>query len=217
MNKKQYAVRCALYLLGVIVLALGIVLNTKTQLGVSPIISIPNNIAVIWNWNLGAVTFLFYTLCVGMEFLLAYKKCSVFTLLQISMSLVTSCFINFFNQRLNFDTSTYTMRFLVLAAAIVITGIGAATMVNMQMIPNPADALANVIGQKIHRDMGFGKNVFDISCFTISCIIGLLFVHRIVGIGAGTVIAVILTGRVIALFNRLFKKNMQRAAGIAVS
>ena len=65
--------------------------------------------------------------------------------------------------------------------------------------------------------MGFGKNVFDISCFTISCIIGLLFVHRIVGIGAGTVIAVILTGRVIALFNRLFKKNMQRAAGIAVS
>ena len=33
--------RIALYLVGIIVLALGITLNTKTNLGVSPIISIP--------------------------------------------------------------------------------------------------------------------------------------------------------------------------------
>lgn len=214
LEKRCYVIRGMIYFLGVIVLALGIVLNTKTQLGVSPIISIPNNIAVIGHWNLGVVTFIFYTFCVGMEFLLAFRKCSLFTLLQIPMSLVTSWFINLFNQVLNFDTSTYTARFLVLAAAIVITGIGAATMVNMQMVPNPADALASVIGQKVHRDMGFGKNVFDVSCFILSCIIGLIFVHKVVGIGVGTVIAVILTGRVIALYNCLFKKNLQRAAGI---
>ena len=39
--------RIALYLVGIIVLALGITLNTKTNLGVSPIISIPYAVAQI--------------------------------------------------------------------------------------------------------------------------------------------------------------------------
>ena len=39
--------RIALYLVGIIVLALGITLKTKTNLGVSPIISIPYAVAQI--------------------------------------------------------------------------------------------------------------------------------------------------------------------------
>ena len=38
-KQKKWMLRIALYLVGIIVLALGITLNTKTNLGVSPIIS----------------------------------------------------------------------------------------------------------------------------------------------------------------------------------
>ena len=60
---KTKCTRGIIYFIGLIVLALGIVLNTKTLLGVSPIISIPYNICHIWHLNLGAITFVLL-LCV---------------------------------------------------------------------------------------------------------------------------------------------------------
>ena len=49
--------RIALYLVGIIVLALGITLKTKTNLGVSPIISIPYAVAQIFGYETGTAVF----------------------------------------------------------------------------------------------------------------------------------------------------------------
>ena len=43
---------------------------------------------------------------------------------------------------------------------------------------------------------------------------GLLFAGKPVGIGIGTVCAVVLVGRVIALFHHIFGKAMLQAAGL---
>lgn len=127
--------RGIIYFIGLIVLALGIVLNTKTLLGVSPIISIPYNICHIWHLNLGAITFVFYCFCVLIESILKGKEFKLYELLQIPMSLVTSVFINIFDQYLNIVPDTLGQKLLVLFFAIVVTGIGAATMVNMKLVP----------------------------------------------------------------------------------
>ena len=74
---KQTCTRGMIYFIGLVVLALGIVLNTKTLLGVSPIISIPYNICQIWHLNLGEITFLFYCVCVLMEALLQGRQFKV--------------------------------------------------------------------------------------------------------------------------------------------
>lgn len=211
---KQICTRGMIYLIGLVVLALGIVLNTKTLLGVSPIISIPYNICQIWHLNLGEITFLFYCFCVLMEALLQGKQFKVYKLLQIPMSLVTSLFINFFDQYLNFLPQTLLEKIGILIIAILVTGIGAATMVNMQLVPNPADALAATIGDKTGKGMGLGKNIFDLSCFCISGLIGFFFTGHIIGIGVGTIIVVIFTGRVIAAYNYLLKVPMQMVAGL---
>ncbi len=63
MGKKQkILLRLAVYALGTVTLALGIVLNTKTGMGTSAIISVPYAISVAGKWDLGRVTFFF--LCV---------------------------------------------------------------------------------------------------------------------------------------------------------
>ena len=133
---KTKCTRGIIYFIGLIVLALGIVLNTKTLLGVSPIISIPYNICHIWHLNLGAITFVFYCFCVLIEAILKGKEFKLYELLQIPMSLVTSVFINIFDQYLNIVPDTLGQKLLVLFFAIVVTGIGAATMVNMKLVPN---------------------------------------------------------------------------------
>ena len=82
-------------------------------------------------------------------------------------------------------------------------------MVNMKLVPNPADALAATIGDKLGKGMGIGKNVFDVTCFCTSGIIGLVFTRHIIGLGIGTVLAVIFTGRVIAVYNYFLKSNAE--------
>ncbi|MCC2217256.1 hypothetical protein LKD24_12905 [Oscillospiraceae bacterium CLA-AA-H220] len=45
--------------------------------------------------------------------------------------------------------------------------------------------------------------------------IGLLFDKRIIGIGIGTVAAMLLVGRCVAVFDHFFKDRMKSAAGLA--
>lgn len=212
---RKMCIRIIIYIIGLITLALGIVLNTKTLLGVSPIISVPYCISQIGQWNLGMVTFFFYCVCVAVEAFFKGREFHFYELLQIPMSLVTSIFINIFNDFLVIQPENTLEKVVVLIAGILVTGVGVATMVNMKLVPNPADALAAVIGEKLGKDMGLGKNVFDFTSFCISCIIGIVITHQIIGIGAGTIVVVIFTGRVIAVYNKFCKEKMQKVAGLA--
>ena len=114
----------------------------------------------------------------------------------------------------------WVLRILIYLAGIIIlafgitlntkTGLGASLTVGMKIVPNPADGFASVLGQKLKKGFGFGKNIFDLSCLAIALILGIVFAGKLLGIGAGTVIAMLLTGRVVALCQaklyRLYEK-----------
>lgn len=68
--KKSSTLRVIFYVVGLLVLALGIILNTKSGLGVSPIISVSYSISTIWNFNFGNMTFVLYTVFVIVEMIL---------------------------------------------------------------------------------------------------------------------------------------------------
>lgn len=73
-NTRQIFLRLFIYLAGIIILALGIVLNTKTNMGVSAIISVPFSIAAVWGINLGVMTFFFYVFCIFMQWVLDLEE-----------------------------------------------------------------------------------------------------------------------------------------------
>ena len=62
--KKEKGYRVIFYLAGLLILAFGITLNTKTGLGVSPIISVSFSISTILDVNFGDMTFLWYAIFV---------------------------------------------------------------------------------------------------------------------------------------------------------
>ena len=68
--QKTYFYRGLFYLMGLLILALGITLNTKTGLGVSPIISVSFSISTIWHFNFGNTTLVLYALFVVVEMIL---------------------------------------------------------------------------------------------------------------------------------------------------
>lgn len=200
--------RGVMYCIGLLILALGIILNTKTGLGVSPIISIPYCISNVFKINLGNATLCIYILCVIGQMALRGKRFRAFDLLQIPMSVIFSRVINIFNNMITINSNSMVLKLLLLAAAIVLTGIGAAISVEMNLIPNAADGFTQAVGERIGKGLGFAKNIVDVSCVIITVALGLLFAGKVEGIGLGTLAAVLGVGRSIALFNMLFKQKM---------
>ena len=74
--------------------------------------------------------------------------------------------------------------------------------------------LVQVLADTFGIGTGLMKNCVDAFCIVLSLIMGLLFAGKPVGIGIGKVCAVMLVGRVIALFHHIFGKAMLQAAGL---
>ncbi|WP_295856371.1 YitT family protein [uncultured Oscillibacter sp.] len=213
--KKEACMRAGIYLLGIVVLALGVAANTFTGLGVSAVVSVPYSISVIWELPLGTVTFGYYCVCVALQFLIGRRFCRPALLaLQIPMALVSSVLIGWFSAALPFAPQTALEQYALLALAILLTGVGGAMIVDMALVPNPADALADVIGKAMGKSFGFGKNVLDALAVVLTCTIGVLTVHRVVGVQVGTLCCAVLIGRTIAAFNHFFRAPLLRAAGL---
>ena len=210
----QKVMRAVIYLVGIVTLAVGITLNTITGLGVSPLISMPFCVSQIWSLSFPVMTFIAYSAFVGIQFLLRGKHSRIRDLLQLPFSLVFSGLLSLCGMVLDFTLPHLWQNLLLLVLGIVLTGVGAAMTVNMRLVANPADALAQTVGEVTKKGMGLGKNIIDFSAVGITLLIGLIAVHRPVGIGVGTVVAMIGIGRVVAIFNHFFKEKMNRAAGV---
>ena len=204
--------------------ALGIILNTKSGLGVSPIISVSYSASMILGVNFGNMTFVLYTVFVLIEVLIhiALKKGQgkelLITLgkdlLQLPLSLVFTRFMNLFSAWIPAPENGFVLQLLVLVAGIICIGIGAAMSLDMRIIPNLGDGIVQAIADCIRKTVGFTKNCFDLFNICISISVGLIFAHRLIGIGVGTVLSVIGVGRVIALFNHLFMGKLTKLAGM---
>lgn len=142
--------------------------------------------------------FSYYVLLVILQLLIQKKDFPVYQFLQIPCAFVTSAAVQIFDNVIPVP-GHIALKIIVLILVIVVTAIGASLVVGMKIVPNPADGLANIIGAKLGHGFGFGKNIIDFISITVSIIIGLVAKGSIIGIGIGTVITMIMTGRVIAL------------------
>jgi uncharacterized membrane protein YczE len=214
--------RFALYMVGMVILALGISLNAKTSLGVSPIISTAYCVSTITGYNLGNMTFVLYLFFVCVEILIhlarKLKREAAVDCLQIIVSLIFTRFLNVFEMlipNLGAEEMQGTFagslvgRLFFLILAIICTGVGAALSLNMRIVPNPGDGIVQTIADAVRKDNGFVKNCVDITCVIITCVTGLIFSRKIIGIGIGTLMAMLGVGRVIAVFNKLTYKQTE--------
>ena len=203
--------RIIVYIVGMFILALGLTLNTKANLGVSPIISVPYSISQITGMNFGNLTFIEYVVFVFIQIWIHLsernKKRILSDLLQLPLSLVFTRLLNIFSVYIP-TSNQFGIQFLILAMAIICTGVGAAMSLSMQLVPNPGDGIVQALAGKFNKSVGLTKNMFDCICVCLTLSIGLIFARKIIGIGIGTVIAVLGVGRVIALFHHMFESQI---------
>lgn len=202
-------IRFVLYLAGLAILSVGVVLNTKTGLGVSAINSVPFVISQLSGYTLGVMTVVVYMVHILIQVVLL-KKFTLQMLLQVPFSVLFGAYVNLFNDSLDFMAEGIVWQILLLLVAVVLTSLGAYLSVAMNIVPNAPDAMAKTVGEKLGKDYGYGKNVVDIICVIISCAIGLIFGGRIIGIGIGSVAAALLIGRGIKLWGKVLHGPVER-------
>ncbi len=221
------------YLAGLLILAMGLTLNTKAGLGVSPIISVSYSVSQIFGLNFGNVTMAQYSLFVVVELVLhslrkgdrdrqGSRMVLVMDLLQIPLSLVFTRFLNLFGALVP-DVAAgaaswrenLPVRLAVLVLAILCTGVGASMSLSMRIVPNPGDGIVQAIADWLRKPIGLTKNGFDLANITLTILLGLALAGRVVGVGIGTVVAVVGVGRVMALFQHLAGRKMAALSGMA--
>ena len=104
----------------------------------------------------------------------------------------------------------------LLAAAMLLTGIGAAVTVNMRLVPNPGDGIVAAVAERLGRDQGFAKNCFDLVCVALTVILSLVMLGKVVAVGLGTVLAMVVCTVLGITIERLAYKPLRQATSLAV-
>ena len=214
-NKSKTTARVVIYLVGMILLALGITLNTQAGLGASAIVSVPYTVSRGTGMDFANLTLVTYCVLVAAQFVIKGKHRRWIDLLQIVVSIVFTRFMALFQYGIRYQSGFLPTDLLVLVLGILFTGVGAAMTVDMQLIPNPGDGIVSSLAERFGKELGFSKNCFDAFCVVCSLAIGLAFGNPLLGIGLGTILSMVGVGRVIYFFNRLAKPRLQKLAGLA--
>ncbi|MGT2682757.1 YczE/YyaS/YitT family protein [Streptococcus porci] len=193
------------YLLGNIILALGICLNAKANLGMSAIMAIPYGLTDMMGIPIGITSFAIYTIMVVLQLVLLGKHFAVSQWLQLVSSFISSLLLQIFDSFIQ-GPQLLTGKVSFLLIGILLTAIGASLTIVSELFPGAPDGLANAIGISLKKGFGIGKNLLDAMCVLLAAILGLATGQGLLGMGIGTIVAVVLTGQIISLVHPISLK-----------
>lgn len=207
----QLAARLSIYCLGLQVLAFGVTLSVNSNLGVSPISSLPYVASQITNLSLGTCTTLIYAFYVLLQMVINGKKFQPILLLQLVFSTVFGYFVDGAKLILgDFMLPTYLGRLVMLAASIVLIGVSLVLYIDVKLAPMPAEGLVACIADKWGKPFSKIKTVVDCTSVLVGTVLSLLFLGKLVGIREGTVITALLVGRMTGILRKVLSPWIRR-------
>lgn len=213
MSKKELVKRYAVFVVSLFVMAIGVAMTKKAELGVSPISSVANVMSIQFtSLSIGNWLIIWNCVLILGQILFLRKKFQPVQLMQIPLSFLFGYFTDFGMWLMSFfDTDTYVVKMTFVILGTVILGFGVALSVIANVVMNSGEAFVKAVSDVTHADFGNLKIGFDVSCVVISVVLSLIFFKmKIVGTREGTIIAALTTGILVKLFSKLIKKPLEK-------
>lgn len=204
------AARLLIYCVGILLVSAGIVLCKYSSLGISPISTVPYVLEKILPVSFGALTMYFHFANTAVQMALRKTIKDPKLLLQIPLAFAFGQTINLMQRILYVDQNSLVMRWIALGLGIVLTAAGMVCMLLQDLVANPPDGTVKEISEKTGWKFGNVKIGYDIAMVVIAALIGLIFLHTITGIGIGTLLSALLTGRCVSLFQNIVNRTMRK-------
>lgn len=201
--------RIAIYICGIFLLALGGVLAIKSNLGASPVSSLPLSISKVTSISLGTAAAILFIIYVGIQILILRRDFKIVQLLQIIFAILFGQIMNFFNAIININVDSFYIRIVICILSFFITAFGVTFTIIANIVPVAPDGLAQVISKKAKIEFGKAKIYFD--CVVVALSVGILLINNkgLDGLGIGTVLSALLVGRIVAYINKNLKHKIE--------
>lgn len=205
MNKTQdFFIRYGISTLGLIVVALGVGLSIKSNLGIAPLSCVPTVLSLQFaHVSVGTFTWIFNLLFIVIQAFILKKDFRWEHLLQVLPILIFGYMVDgaiWLFDAIRTPATNYLVQILLSLVAVVLTAVGIRLEVVGQGWILPADNTLHIITQRYKARFSVVKVLMDVTLVVITCILALIFFGILTGNGRtmvvreGTIIQAILTG-----------------------
>lgn len=205
-KEENYGVRLMIYLIGLFVMTLGISMSVKSDLGVSPVSSIPYTITCITGLEMGKATIVFHIVLVALQILILRKAFKIKNFLQVVVGVVFGYYTTFSNYLFSFlpTPDNMVVRMLLMLGSTVLIAVGIFFYLPADIIPLAGEGAMKAVSDKTHIIFNKVKIGFDVTMVLISLVACLIVLKAFGSVGVGTVVAAVLVGAILGVINRKF-------------
>ncbi len=220
----DFTKKLLIYLIGLLIIALGINVSKMSGLGISPVSSIPGVLNAIWpQLTLGTMVIIVYCVLVLAQVAVLRKAFKLTNVLGVPVAIVFGWMVDlvgidekaFGHLLANFPRPQgYIMQLVYLVASILIIGVGVLIYLKPKLVPMPAEGLAMAISQKANKPFGNCKTTVDVSLIIIALVLQIVFLGGFGSFSAGkavvregTILSAICVGQVVKFLNGFLSKK----------
>ena len=194
----QFFPRLFLLLSGLGLLAFGVVLSIHSNLGTSPISSVPYSFSYIFPLTVGTLTVLMHIVMILLQMLILKSRFQWIQWLQLPVGILFGAFIDslmWLTQ--GWSIESYPLQLLACLASCLITALGVSLVVKASLVLLAAEGLYQAIAVRYRLDFGNCKTYGDIVLVSIAVISSWLVLHQVIGVREGTIITALLVGTLV--------------------
>jgi uncharacterized membrane protein YczE len=203
MSIREVVKRYLFFTLGLFMMAVGVVLSTRSNLGTSPISCVPYVLSLGLPMTIGQFTFLMNLVLIIFQILLLRKQFKVIQLLQVVVAFLFGFFTDFTMGLLSWITVTsYPAQVGLFILSCLILAIGISMEVTADVVMMAGEGVVSAISLVTKKEFGKIKVAFDVILVICGFIFSFILFHRLNGIREGTVLAALLVGTIVRLINK---------------
>ncbi len=210
-------VRIFAYIIGLLVMTLGIAISVKSDLGVSPVSSIPYTITCVAGLEMGKATIVFHIALVALQILLLRRAFRKKNLLQIFAGILFGYFTTFCNSLMDFfpDPVYLPVRLAMMLFSTFLIAFGLFLYVPADLIPLAGEGAMLAISKITKKPFPLVKIAFDVTMVAVSLAACLLVLHAPGSVGIGTVVAAVLVGSELRRITKKYGRRRDAILGVA--
>ncbi|WP_298486726.1 YitT family protein [uncultured Ruminococcus sp.] len=212
---KNLKVRVPMYFIGLFLMTIGIALSVKSNLGVSPVSSIPYTMTCVCGIEMGKATIIFHCALVLLQILLLRKKFKYINLLQVIVGIIFGYFTTFCNYLASLlpATDNIVIRLAMMLISTVFIALGIFMYLPADLMPLAGEGAMQAVSQVSGVEFSKVKIGFDCTMVAVSVVTCLIAVHSLGSVGVGTVIAAVLVGAELGVIKKAFGEQRDRLLG----
>lgn len=209
--KQKIFKQTLVFIFGLFIMAVGVVLSVKADLGVSPISCVPYIYSLSFPLTLGRTTIILNILLIFLQMLLLGKKYRMFQLVQFPVVFAFGFFIDLIMKYSNWIIpGNYFEQALLCLLSCVVLGFGVFFEVKAALTYLPGEGLAMALTQTFGVEFGKTKIGTDSFLVVIGIVSSVFFLGTLEGIREGTVVAAVLVGYIVRFLHTRFFLLEQR-------